>query len=436
MLGLDYSPGNWHEGERRHLVVQMESGDSSYTGAHRPWARIGAIEAHLGGRAGWIGIAPAIIFLSFVLPALSADIPTSIEPVEPMVVARKGHTATSLSDGRVLVIGGMHGSQALAEAELFDPAKGAFRWAGRMGEPRAGHSATLLHDGRVLVVGGKNFQGTMDTAEIFDPQLPYYFHPVISKMAVPRHRHTANLLKDGRVIIVGGDGRGSTELFDPKSGLFIEAFKPLAEPRLGHSATVFADDSILVAGGGTRSAEFLDAETGRFHLLPMRMGATRSGHAALPIGHLRLLFVGGDAAWSVEEFDGQLGQFGHQVSLGTEVTTASLLANGNVLLLGSEQALIYWPDRRTFEVLPGATELHRRGHSATELLADKRVLVTGGEASQSDIVDGGAIYNPAAIRTDQTEYAPASRASIQGRGFKVGEEVELRLARLDRKSVV
>ena len=64
---------------------------------------------------------------------------------------------TPLRDGRVLVTGGWRpdrGDIPRPTAEIYDPAKDAFRSIGPMVEPRWRHTATLLDDGRVVLVGG------------------------------------------------------------------------------------------------------------------------------------------------------------------------------------------------------------------------------------------------------------------------------------------
>ena len=69
-------------------------------------------------------------------------------------LARSGHQATLLTDGRVLVTGGSdEGGKAIGLAEIFNPVTGWWSVAAANLVRRLGHSASLLRDGRVLVVG-------------------------------------------------------------------------------------------------------------------------------------------------------------------------------------------------------------------------------------------------------------------------------------------
>jgi hypothetical protein len=69
---------------------------------------------------------------------------------------RSRHTATLLSDGRVLAAGGTSNSENdLASSELYDPASGAWAVTGHLRTGRNGHTDTLLTNGMVLVAGGE-----------------------------------------------------------------------------------------------------------------------------------------------------------------------------------------------------------------------------------------------------------------------------------------
>ena len=108
------------------------------------------------------GVAPVSHTVSAEEAAAPADSTT-------MLVERRGHTATRLADGRVLIAGGENGSGTLNETEIYDPAAGTFSAAANMTTARADHSATLLADGRVLIAGGNNGGASVASTEIFDP---------------------------------------------------------------------------------------------------------------------------------------------------------------------------------------------------------------------------------------------------------------------------
>jgi uncharacterized delta-60 repeat protein len=120
---------------------------------------------------------------------------------------RSDHTATLLPDGRVLVAGGRArpgGSTIyLDSSELYNPATGVWSSASAMPLALADHTATLLSDGHVLVVGGRNADGTFRGALIYDPVTNAWINPVIL-MDNARYNHTATLLLDGRLFVAGG----------------------------------------------------------------------------------------------------------------------------------------------------------------------------------------------------------------------------------------
>jgi hypothetical protein len=165
-------------------------------------------------------------------------------PGSTMATARRGHTTTRLSDGRVLIAGGDNaGGGYLSEAEIFDPANSTFTAVGSMVIGRSDHAAVKLSDGRVLIIGGRTATGT--TIEIFDPATGTFASG--SAMSVARAGHSATLLADGRVFVAGGDANGSAEIFDSSS--FSAVGSNLNVARSKHSAALLLDGRVLIVGG-------------------------------------------------------------------------------------------------------------------------------------------------------------------------------------------
>jgi N-acetylneuraminic acid mutarotase len=179
-----------------------------------------------------------------------------------MAATRIDHTATLLPSGKVLVAGGLvmpFPAPSLASTELYDPATNTWSIAAPMVESRTRHTATLLSDGRVLVVGGLSvalregglFPTQATGAEIYDPSLNHW--SMTAPMGVSRLGQTTTRLPDGRVLVAGGeDGSvtvlNSTEIYDPTQDRWISA-APMAVGRFGHLATPMANGDVLVAAG-------------------------------------------------------------------------------------------------------------------------------------------------------------------------------------------
>ena len=172
-----------------------------------------------------------------------------------MAAARYWHTANLLTDGRVLILGGIDNKgNLLAAAELYDPKIGRFSPTGGMSVACQTYAAAALSDGGVFVAGGRTSSSFLASAELYD-QASGTFSPTGS-MTVPRWGPSATLLSDGDVLVVGGvsnfsgggDLLASAELYDPTSGTFSPTGS-MSAPRVGNTATLLSDGSVLIAGG-------------------------------------------------------------------------------------------------------------------------------------------------------------------------------------------
>jgi hypothetical protein len=277
------------------------------------------------------------------------------------------------------------------------------------------HTATLLSDGRVLLAGGNGGQGTKD-AQIYDPETGFF--DIAQKLLWPRARHSATLLPSGEVLIVGGQGpmfaaddRDDAERFDPKSGTFSLVGAHLAEGRSLHTATLLLDGHVLIVGGcdhhgnALASAELFESGTGRRspyvsgrtqtdgRFRPTgSMSTARLRHTATPLNDGRILITGGLA----EDWDYRVG--------------------GDPIALASAE--LYDPPTGSFSPTESMTAA-RCGHTAT-LLQDGRVLIAGGFDSTDAALASAELYDPATGAFSPTEPMLAPRAKPTATSLKDG----------------
>jgi len=181
--------------------------------------------------------------------------------VPSMSNARRGHTATLLTNGKVLVAGGMDASNSAgsATADLYDPVTNSWTAGASMNSGTAGHAATLLANGKVLVSGGSrgNLYASA-AAELYDPVANTW--TTVSSMGRSRSGHTATRLADGQILVAGGYGgsgnSANSELYDPVANAWSPVLS-MVSARSGHTATLLANGEVLVTGGyGTSSSPY------------------------------------------------------------------------------------------------------------------------------------------------------------------------------------
>lgn len=184
-----------------------------------------------------------------------------------MHVARAQHTATLLNNGKVLLVGSVKDT---GSAEIFDPASGLFSATGSLIQGRAHHTATLLPNGNVLVLGGTQIMPpvgggaapapvSLDSAELYDPATGTF--KTAGKLQFARDSHSATLLANGTVLVAGGYTHGfdgdadpewytifAAELFDPNTSVSISAAS-LEVDRAEQVATILKNGQVLITGG-------------------------------------------------------------------------------------------------------------------------------------------------------------------------------------------
>ena len=328
---------------------------------------------------------------------------------------RMDHTATLLSDGRVLVAGGSDDFDMLAATELYDPTGRSWSTVGRLAVPRSGHTATLLPDGTVLVTGGYDRAGRiLASTESFDPDTGTW--SAAGTLMAARTAHTATLLADGRVMLAGGSAFGghgeamrAVELYDPANGTWT-ATKRMLDARWGHTATLLPDGRVLVAGGfvsfgALASAELYDP-TKESWVATGTMTSARAKFTATLLIDGTVLAAGLGDRRSAEIFNPGKGAWaatGRMTYSRGNYPTATLLPDGRVLMTGGAArdaqgdwleafAELYDPASGSW-IGVGNPLTARFSHTAT-LLPDGTMLIVGGHGLEGALATA-EIWNPA-----------------------------------------
>ncbi len=355
--------------------------------------------------------------------------PDGICATSAMVRARSGHRAALLSDGSVVLTGGLddQGSPVLSlerylpTGDLTNP-PGSFVAVDPGGstalDVRAaiGHALAVLPGGDFYVVGGAPVVAGRADGIAYGGMTHHTSDGTIDGPprvldGDPRAFHTATVLADGRVLIAGGCKEpsagdcptdkvlSSTEIFDPVL-LTFTAGPDLAFARWDHDAILRGDGSVLMVGGGvglpgsSAPIEVFDPDEPR----AITSGAGSGRAALLPTG--TVVIAGGARDAAAAGVTLWLSPMEQAVTVGAlpqAVTgeTVTALEDGATLVAGGATSGGLFVGPAIVDARGGAVPLtanfSRRDHTATRL-TDGTVLLAGGVDESGGASNSAFIY--------------------------------------------
>ena len=316
-------------------------------------------------------------------------------------VARGGHTATLLPDGRVLLVGGsanLHVTEP-SGAEIFDPA-GKLDGTLYKLPLRIGHTATRLPDGRVLILGGRE-NGLRAAANlVLDGST---MTPSILPWRAPGH--SATPIDGGEVLVLGATDEPDPALL-VASGVGVVVELRQWAPTV-HTATWLGDGRMLVVGDRSESVGIMEPDptgpspgpdTGRQRFVALVGAQGRMRHHAIALLDGRVLVFAGCAppscarAAPAQLFDPRSDRLTDSAAADPALVEAIAvrLLDGRILIAGGArvgdprqtpraEAELYDPERDRWS--PAAPMREPRKGAAAVVLTDGRVLVTGGQVT-------------------------------------------------------
>ena len=353
-----------------------------------------------------------------IMPGQSAELydPStgSFIPTGSLLMGRQGFNATLLANGKVLITGGAAGltdaGYIMGDAEIYDPAAGAFTAAGAYAGALAGSNTGVFGIGSVsgLLADGTTLFATEPACQVYDPVTATFSlrGPINVTWAVPGGstftpdyivEQTASLLLNGRILLAGGENEDTgyyrtAQLYDAASGALIPTGNML-KSRGGHTATVLPDGRVLITGGNTEpcgddgcwvtgpdsTAELYDPLQGVF-IDAGSMTTSRYGHTATLLDNGDVVIVGGMSYTGPDPFGGFLEASMASAELYHASTASPAPALFSVAADGTGQGIVW--------------------HAATGQLASPQNPVVAGEILSmyaAGLAEGGVIPPQVAV---------------------------------------
>lgn len=285
--------------------------------------------------------------------------------------------------------------------------------SGSMTTPRSQHASILLSNGKVLVVGGRDGTNTLNTCEIFDPNTGLF--SATGSMSSPRRDFSIVAINNGNILAIAGridnnyTQTQTCEIYNATTGTW-SATGALSTVRFDYTATVLPNGKVLVIGGRSsttpntsnwvdlNSAEIFDPGTGLWTTTsPMSLG--RAYHTATLLANGNVLVVGGASRYpiAIDPFNSSeiynpttnIWSKAADVLSTTRfssVHTATVITGGNIIIIGGIGTSSSSGFPLTIESYDSVADSWSNAGSlpngryvhTSSLLSDGRILLAGG----------------------------------------------------------
>lgn len=190
-----------------------------------------------------------------------------------MIGEHVSHTATLFTggplQGKVLIVGGFVFPTPTSDirvptaaAEIYDPVANTFTATGPLNVARAGHVAVLLPNGKVLIAGGVNTSNQAEvSAELYDPVAQTF--SLTGHLVTAQSNPAAALLANGQVLVLGGTGTAGqdnqAQMYNPGTGTF-SSILGMVSTRADFPVVTLSDGTLLITGGFSAPSSLTNAE--------------------------------------------------------------------------------------------------------------------------------------------------------------------------------
>jgi len=188
---------------------------------------------------------PVLVALNGIDSEVAKEAEAFLVNSGPLNYARESYTRTMLTNGMELIVGGcVHtgipvvSNRYLTSSELLDPKTRKWAETGSINVARCGHMAILLPNGKVLVAGGSDGKGNdLTSAEIYDPTTGQWM--ITGLMHNPHPNERMALQPNGKILVYGAGVDGypplGHELYDPTTGTWAAISKDHEQSRAWRS---------------------------------------------------------------------------------------------------------------------------------------------------------------------------------------------------------